>query len=81
MSVEYSSPNDNLILKKKNPFLGEQLTQFPQYKSAVPNSDKLKSTKNDMPQILSYEGFDKNILKQSKILNTSKNEGFVLTKL
>ena len=57
MSVEYSSPNDNLILKKKNPFLGEQLTQFPQYKSAVPNSNRLKSIKNDMPQILAYEGF------------------------
>jgi hypothetical protein len=60
MSVEYSSPNSNLILKKKNPFLGEQLTQFPQYKSALLMFPKLRGStpvKNDMPSILSYEGF------------------------
>jgi len=84
MSVEYSSPNDNLILKKKNPFLGQQLTQFPQYKSAVPNPPKFK---NDIPQILSYEGFNNNkkfkgnmsfksTIRQS-IITTAKNMGYL----
>lgn len=86
MSVEYSSPNDNLILKKKNPFLGEQLTQFPQYKSAVPNSDKLRSTKNDMPQILAYEGFNNKKFKgnmsfkataRQSVINSAKNMGYL----
>jgi len=83
MSIEYSSPNVNLILKKKNPFLGEQLTQFPQYKSAVPNPPKLK---NDMPHILSYEGFKDKKFKgnmsfkataRQSVINSAKNMGYL----
>lgn len=83
MSIEYSSPNGNLILKKKNPFLGEQLTQFPQYKSAVPNPPKLK---NDMSHILSYEGYDKKKFKgnisfkataRQSVINSAINMGYL----
>lgn len=74
MSVEYSSPNGNLILKKKNPFLGEQLTQFPQYKSAVQNPPKLK---NDMTHILSYEGFDKKKFNKNMSFKSSARQSVI----
>ena len=53
---EYTSLNSDLILKKTNSILGQKITDFPQYKSALPKD--FKYPRNDLPNIQPKEWFD-----------------------
>jgi hypothetical protein len=53
---EYTSPNSDLILKKTNSIVGQKITDFPQYKSALPKD--FKYPRNDLQNIQSKEWFD-----------------------
>ena len=53
---EYTSPNSDLILKKTNSIVGQKITDFPQYKSALPKD--FKYPRNDLPNIQAKEWFE-----------------------
>ena len=55
---EYTSPNSDLILKKTNSIVGQKITDFPQYKSALPKD--FKYPRNDLPNIQAKEWYDNN---------------------
>jgi hypothetical protein len=48
---DYESPNSNLLLTKTNSIVGIKLTEFPQYKSALPQNVKFQMSKMDSIQL------------------------------
>lgn len=55
---DYESPNSNLLLTKTNSVVGIKLTEFPQYKSALPQNIKFQMSKMDsiqLPNILTKD--------------------------
>jgi hypothetical protein len=78
---EYTSPNSDLILKKTNSIVGQKITDFPQYKSALPKD--FKYPRNDLQNIQSKEWFDEKKKKKLKSVATfnaadsAKTNGFI----